>query len=321
MERLVHRILLIFVGAAVAAACSSAEQERRCAGDRCAEPIPPAPDAGDTAGTGGSDNPAGAGGTGVDPSEAALGVRFEDPDGMAIDVVTLACEGECVEVEAVVRGGHPPYALAWDDGSSQAVRRVCSDAPDDLTVRATDTPIHVEEFDYEGQTVTSSIPTRFFECSDGGTCEPGPGPETPESGHYEGTGSYVCDNDMNAESAALINHLVVSLDFDIDTSREVQTGHAFFQWGLIVIAGDGRLEGSLECGGTLRAALHEGTWGLPGAEPNTVIPTGTVTGEFTARRADQQDTITGSWHWTSMSAVGDYGNMCNGTYEAHLVTP
>jgi hypothetical protein len=316
------KVALAFsLGLAVTAGCSNQESPRRCgSAQACAEPSTPPEDAGTNAGAGGSDNPGGTGGTLVDPSEAALGVRFEDAEDMAIDVVILACGGECVDVEAVVRGGNPPYQLEWDDGSKQAVREVCTDAPAELTVQATDTPIHVEEFDYDSQTVTAAIATRTLECADGGVCEPGAGSDTPESGHYEGTGSYICDNDMSAEAAALINHLVVSLDFAIDPDAELQTGRAYFQWGLAVIAGDGRLEGSLECGGALRASLHEGTWGLPGPEPMTVIPTGSVTGEFTARRVGE-DAITGSWHWTSMSAVGDYGNMCNGTYEAKLVAP
>jgi hypothetical protein len=321
MERVSYRWVL--AGALIVAAtggCSGAEESRRCASaDGCTAPPTPADDGGANAGTG-VDNPGGAGGSLVDPAEAALGVRFEDAQDMAIDVVILACNGECVDVEAVVRGGNPPYQLEWDDGSNQAVRQVCPDADTELTVQASDTPIHVEEFDYDGQTVTAMIPTRTLECSDGGVCETGAGADTPASGRYEGTGSYVCDNDMSAQAASLINHLVVSLDLEIDPSAERQTGGAYFQWGLIVIAGAGQLEGSLECGGALRATLHDGTWGLPGPDPMTVIPTGTVTGEFTARRASE-DTITGSWHWTSMSAVGAYGNMCNGTYEAKLVAP
>jgi hypothetical protein len=255
----------------------------------------------------------------VVPEDAELGVRFEDGQDVALDVVTLACGDDCVEVEAVVRGGNPPYAIEWDDGSTAAVRRVCPDAPSELSVRAADTPIDVEEFAYEGQTLTATLETRVLECTDGGACEPGAGPDTPDPGHYEGTGPYVCVNDMSSESAALLNHLAVSLQLDIDPSQEQQLGRAFFQWGLIVIAGDGMLDGALECGGALRASLREGTWGLPGLEPMTVVPTGTLTGEFTARRAGDGK-ITGAWHWTSMSAAGR-GNMCNGTFEAQLRAP
>lgn len=323
MSRLNIEFLLYLAVGCIGLGCSRDDNSQRCS-SRGSCPAA-AGSGGDDAGAAGASSSSadggasGDGGTAVDPADVALSVRFEDADSMAIDVVTLACAGDCVDVEAVVRGGHPPYTLEWDDGSTQAIRRVCADAPTELSVRATDTPIHVEEFDYEAQTVTSTIAAHVFECSDGGTCEPGAGPDTPESGRYEGTGTYVCDNDMSAESAMLINHLAVSLDFEIDPSVEQQSGHAFFQWGLVVIAGVGELDGTLECGGALRASLRDGTWGLPGPDPLTVIPAGTVTGEFTARRAGQPGKITGSWHWTSLSAVGDYGNMCNGTYEAQLV--
>jgi hypothetical protein len=198
---------------------------------------------------------------------------------------------------------------------------VCGDARAELSVRVTDTPLRTAEFNQQAQTVTASIQTRAFECTDAGTCQPGPGEDTPAPGHYEGTGTYTCDNDSSAESAALINHLAVSLDFEIDDKASVQGGRAFFQWGLVVIAGDGRLEGALECRGALRASLREGTWGLPGPEPRTVIPAGTVTGEFTARAQGEPGKITGTWHWTSMSATGGYGNMCNGTYTALRMSP
>ena len=255
----------------------------------------------------------------IDPEPLAFGVRFQDVAGMALDVVVVGCGADCTEVEAVVHGGNPPYELQWEDGSTQPIRRVCAaDGAEGLSVRASDTAVRTDEFSYDAQMTTASIETRVFECTDAGTCEHGPGAETPEPGHYEGTGSYVCDNDANAESAALINHLAVSLDFEIDTSAQVQHGRAFFQWGLVVIAGDGRLEGALECGGALRASLHDGTWGLPGPEPKTVVPTGSVTGEFTARASGEPGKIIGTWHWTSMSVAGEYGNSCNGTYEAEL---
>jgi hypothetical protein len=87
-----------------------------------------------------------------------------------------------------------------------------------------------------------------------------------------------------------------------------------------VIAGNGMLDGALECGGALRASLREGAWGLPGPEPLTVVPTGTLTGEVTARRAGDGK-ITGTWFWTSMALIGGRGNMCNGTFEAQLKAP
>jgi len=316
--------LEVWIVAAIAgclgSGCAEDAGARRCEGDRACDALPG--DAGGAGGAGGRVGESGgvdAGSTDAAPDDLddiALSVRFEDTDGMALDVVTVACAGDCVDVAAVVRGGNPPYTLEWDDGSSAAIRRVCADESHELSVRVTDTALQVEEFSREARTITASIAARVFECSDAGACEPGPGSDTPLSGRYEGTGTYVCDNDMSAESALLINHLALALDLNIDENREEQGGQAYIQWGLVLIAGLGELSGSLECGGALKASLVDALWGLPGPEPMTLIPTGTVTGEFTARASDDPEVITGSWVWMSMLPTGQYGNTCNGTYEA-----
>ena len=51
-------------------------------------------------------NAVAAGGTG------ALAAAIEDREGVALDVVTVTCAGECFEVVAVASGGYPPYAFA-----------------------------------------------------------------------------------------------------------------------------------------------------------------------------------------------------------------
>ena len=48
----------------------------------------------------------------------------------------------------------------------------------------------------------------------------------------------------------------------------------------------------------------------------SLIPAGMLSGEFTARATNDPNAISGSWTWTSMTSTGDYGNTCNGTYEA-----
>lgn len=257
--------------------------------------------------------------TPAERAEGALGVRFQKPQGQAIDAVVLSC-GECVDVEAVAYAGNPPFTIEWDNGSTQAVRSVCADTPTTLSVRVTDTPLRTPEFSAEAQSVTATIDTHVVACGDDGECKHGPGPQTPASGRYAGSGTYVCDNDSNAQTAELINHLQVTLDLDIDASTDRQQGHMFLQWGLVVIAGAGQLSGALECGGALRASLQNGTWGLPGNEPMSLINAGGLIGEFVARATSDPTTITGSWTWTSMTATGEYGNTCNGTYEAQRVS-
>lgn len=305
---------LLAVSISISAGCANRAEERRCGGvDACgpgtmmdAASSPPEPAELDTHVLTS---------TAPEREEGALGVRFQDPQGLAIDAIVLAC-GECVDVEAVAYGGNPPFTIAWDDGTTQTTRRVCADAPRSLSVRVSDTPIQTPEFNAEAQTATATIDTHAVMCGEDGACKQGPGPQTPASGSYVGTGTYVCDNDANAQTAALINHLQVALDFAIDTNAAQQTGHMFLQWGLVVIVGQGKLSGALECGGALRATLQDGTWGVPGNEPMSLIPAGSLLGEFIGRATSDPTTITGSWTWTSMSATGEYGNTCNGTYEA-----
>jgi hypothetical protein len=98
----------------------------------------------------------------------ALSVRVQDPDEMTIEVITLACAGDCADVEAVARGGNHPYAFTWEDGSENAKRRVCLGASTTLEVTATDTAIQSEEFQYDAQTATSEVTATVLTCSDGG---------------------------------------------------------------------------------------------------------------------------------------------------------
>src|SRR4051812_36082338 len=76
---------------------------------------------GDT-GPGGSGGGVGGGAgfqTNVDGGSAqTLTVHVEDHDRVAIDLITLRCDGECADVEAVAHGGYEPYTSAWGTLSS-----------------------------------------------------------------------------------------------------------------------------------------------------------------------------------------------------------
>jgi len=108
------------------------------------------------------------GGGGIALGDEALSLHVEDIDAMTIEVITLACAGDCADVEAVASGGNPPYELEWEDGSTDAKRRVCLDASRTLSVSATDTSIDAEEFRYDAQTVTTNVTATVLDCSDGG---------------------------------------------------------------------------------------------------------------------------------------------------------
>src|ERR1700722_6702282 len=57
---------------------------------------------------------------------------------VGVKVFALSCSGACATVQAVGTGGHPPYAYAWEDGSTNPVRRVCPTADTGYSVKVTD---------------------------------------------------------------------------------------------------------------------------------------------------------------------------------------
>jgi hypothetical protein len=127
-----------------------------------------AADAGDGAGQAGRAGSAGAGGLSSSGGDGAFDVRIEDASGMTIEVVTLHCDGECAQVEAVASGGNPPYRYSWEDGSTAAARRVCLDASTTLSVTATDTASAAVEFSHAAQTATTELTATVLGCGDGG---------------------------------------------------------------------------------------------------------------------------------------------------------
>lgn len=121
-------------------------------------------------GSAGFDSPSGQGASGGDAiGSNALTVSVQDIEEMTIEVITLACAGDCADVQAVASGGNPPYAFAWDDGSESATRRVCLDASATLTVSATDTGIDTEEFRYDAHTADTTLTANVLACTDAGT--------------------------------------------------------------------------------------------------------------------------------------------------------
>lgn len=121
---------------------------------------------GTLAGSGGAPAGGQAGGTSsVGSGENALTVRVEDRASLEIEIITLQCAGDCAEVEAVARGGNPPYTFAWNDGSTDALRRLCPTAATTFEVTATDTAIEADEFRYEAQTATAELSATVLDCA------------------------------------------------------------------------------------------------------------------------------------------------------------
>jgi hypothetical protein len=121
----------------------------------------------------------------------------------------------------------------------------------------------------------------------------------------------VGDSGIDTQGGAL------SIDLSIDPTRAQQSGAVFGQWSLAVIALQATLDGTLDCGGReLRASFANGTWGIPGPSPMTVLSTGTLTGSLTAV-ATGPGTIAGTFDYhSSGSSSGD--SICLGTYTAAL---
>lgn len=120
---------------------------------------------GGASGGDGVDNPSGAGA--VQATDDALEVEIQR-EALKVELITLRCAGECAEVEAVARGGHEPYAFAWDDGPTESVRMLCPEETAAFGVAVTDSGYETEEFMYDAQTARAEVTARVLECSDAG---------------------------------------------------------------------------------------------------------------------------------------------------------
>ena len=164
-------VIVAWAGVWLVGCSSDVDQGRRCADDRALCSAPSAPSgsggAGMDMGTGTGGNGT-AGSKGVVGSDSELSVRVQDIQKMTIEIITLACAGDCADIEAVAHGGNPPYAFAWEDGSTSAPRRVCLDANTTLRVSATDTAIIDDEFSYAAHTVSTDVIASVLDCTDAG---------------------------------------------------------------------------------------------------------------------------------------------------------
>ncbi|HEX2677019.1 MAG TPA: hypothetical protein VHM19_10275 [Polyangiales bacterium] len=127
-----------------------------------------------------------AGGGNVGTSENELAVHVEDVKHMTVELITLACAGDCADVQAVAHGGRAPYSFVWEDGTQGARRHVCLDASATLTVTATDTAVTTDEFRHDAQTVSADVKASVLDCSDGGAPMAG-GDFCIENPSFEGT--------------------------------------------------------------------------------------------------------------------------------------
>lgn len=91
---------------------------------------------------------------------------------VTVTIVTLNCAGDCADVEAVATGGHPPYSFGWDDGSTNAKRRVCPTSSTSFGVKVTDTG-STGEFARSPETVHVPLTARVLACLDGGASDAG----------------------------------------------------------------------------------------------------------------------------------------------------
>jgi formylglycine-generating enzyme len=85
-----------------------------------------------------------------------------------VTTLTLGCAGECVDVQAVGRGGFPPYTYAWSDGATGPTRHLCPLATETLSVAITDTGVTGGEFARAPQTVHATLTVQVLGCADAG---------------------------------------------------------------------------------------------------------------------------------------------------------
>jgi len=130
------------------------------------------------------------------PRPSSLRVQIER-EAVAVEIVTVQCAGECVDVEAVARGGFPPYSYAWEDGSTEPVRRLCPRATTPFTVTATDSGLASVEFQQKPSTAKSTVTAEVLACSDAGP-RPDGGASTPDGG----PAGAQCARDPSASSSA-----------------------------------------------------------------------------------------------------------------------
>jgi hypothetical protein len=213
----------------------------------------------------------------VDP---ALNVDVQSSQGIVVDVVKVSCAGACVDVIAVARGGNPPYAYSWEDGSTQAARRLCPDADSVYNVTVTDTEIAADEFKHDMLTAETQVQAQVLDCSD--TADACSVASLPGSGTYTGGLRCAPGEQVELPTADGGSQLAfLTLNLMTDPNQAEQSGSFVFSWvvgGLIAI--DATFTGILDCDtGALHATFH-GIWGWP--VNGVLVESGKVWGDLTA---------------------------------------
>jgi hypothetical protein len=98
-----------------------------------------------------------------DPGPSGVFDASIEQNHVTVTFVTLTCAGDCADVEAVATGGHPPYAFAWDDGSTSASRRVCPTSTTSYGVRVSDTAV-TGELARPAETVEVPLAANVLAC-------------------------------------------------------------------------------------------------------------------------------------------------------------
>jgi hypothetical protein len=123
-----------------------------------------------SSGQAGSAGSAGSGGSGGrDAGGGGLVAHVQDPEGLRVDLVSVGCAGECVNLVVVAGGGNPPYHVTWSDGTAGSSRQLCPEADTTLSVEVSDTAIDDPEFHYDAQTTTAQVTAQVLQCTDAGT--------------------------------------------------------------------------------------------------------------------------------------------------------
>jgi hypothetical protein len=110
-------------------------------------------------------------GLGGDAGPGAFDAHIEE-NHVTVTFVTVSCSEGCAEVQAVGTGGYPPYAYAWGDGPTTALRRICPDASTKYRVTVTDTGT-TGEFPRAPESVQLPLDARVLACPEGGMGDAG----------------------------------------------------------------------------------------------------------------------------------------------------
>ena len=106
---------------------------------------------------GGFSSPSGDGG--------ALSATLDDSTGHVLTSASVICAGECLDIQAVAKGGRPPYTYKWNDGTTTAKKHTCPTANTTVSVVVTDSP-GVGEVPVPAQSTTAKLSVDVQDCSD-----------------------------------------------------------------------------------------------------------------------------------------------------------